>query len=165
MRETSPSLPDTVEADHFGAVCFRVGKRIFASCGEKDGVCRLVFQREPEHTRRLVASDPRFEPCTAEPLRVYGCRLCGGLGGGAGARPRELPSERAGQSTNWGNKCHAAHEAAKTQVTHSRLDTAEVQAESTRLIKTIRRDEPRAFFSGRTHSGRGTSARHPGRKR
>src|SRR5262245_40920800 len=62
MRETCLSLPDTVEADHFGAVCFRVGKRIFASCGEKDGVCRLVLQLEPEHTRRLVASDPRFEP-------------------------------------------------------------------------------------------------------
>ena len=62
MREVCLSLPDTVEAEHFGEACFRVAKRIFASCGEKDGVCRLVFQLEPEHASRLIASDPRFEP-------------------------------------------------------------------------------------------------------
>ena len=62
MRDFCLSLPDTTEAEHFGEVCFRVGKRIFASCGEKTGVCRLVFQLEPEHSRQLVASDPRFEP-------------------------------------------------------------------------------------------------------
>jgi predicted DNA-binding protein (MmcQ/YjbR family) len=62
MREVCLSLPGTVEAEHFGEVCFRVGKRIFASCGEKDGVCRLVFQLEAEHADRLVASDRRFEP-------------------------------------------------------------------------------------------------------
>src|SRR5512132_3955659 len=61
MREVCLSLPETVEAEHFGEVCFRVGKRIFASCGEKAGVCRLVFQLEPEHAGRLVASDPRFQ--------------------------------------------------------------------------------------------------------
>jgi len=62
MREVCLLLPDTVEAEHFGEKCFRVRKRIFASCGEKDGVCRLVFQLEPEHARRCVASDPRFKP-------------------------------------------------------------------------------------------------------
>lgn len=62
MREVCLSLPDTVEAEHFGEACFRVGKGMFATCGEKDGVCRLVFQLEPVHARRLVASDPRFEP-------------------------------------------------------------------------------------------------------
>jgi hypothetical protein len=50
-----------VEADHFGETCFRVGRKIFASCGEKSGVCRLVFQLEPEHASRLVEEDPRFE--------------------------------------------------------------------------------------------------------
>jgi hypothetical protein len=49
MREVCLLLPETVEAEHFGEVCFRVGKRIFASCGEKAGVCRLVFQLEPAH--------------------------------------------------------------------------------------------------------------------
>jgi predicted DNA-binding protein (MmcQ/YjbR family) len=62
MRQVCLSLPDTVEAEHFGEVCFRVGKRIFASCGEKEGICRLVVQLEPDHVRRLVSSDPRFEP-------------------------------------------------------------------------------------------------------
>jgi hypothetical protein len=62
MREICLSLPDTVEADHFGEACFRVGKRIFASCGEKAGVCRLVFQLEPAHAQRLIASDSRFQP-------------------------------------------------------------------------------------------------------
>ncbi len=62
MREVCLLLPETVEAEHFGEVCFRVGKRIFASCGDKAGVCRLVFQLEPEHASRLVASDPRFQP-------------------------------------------------------------------------------------------------------
>ena len=62
MREACLSLPDSVESEHFGEACFRVGRRIFASCGEKEGVYRLVFQLEPEHARRLVASDARFEP-------------------------------------------------------------------------------------------------------
>lgn len=62
MREFCLSLPETDEAEHFGEACFRVGKRIFATCGEKHGVCRVVFQLEPRHARRLVASDPRFQP-------------------------------------------------------------------------------------------------------
>jgi predicted DNA-binding protein (MmcQ/YjbR family) len=60
MREICLWLPGTVEADHFGEACFRVGKRIFASCGEKGGVCRLVFQLEPAHAQRLTAADGRF---------------------------------------------------------------------------------------------------------
>jgi predicted DNA-binding protein (MmcQ/YjbR family) len=62
MREICLSLPDAVEVEHFGEGCFRVGKRIFASCGEKHGVCRLVVQLEPAHARRLIASDRRFQP-------------------------------------------------------------------------------------------------------
>ena len=62
MREVCLSLPDTAEATHFGEVCFRVGKRMFATCGEKKGICRIVVQLEPEHARRVVASHPRFEP-------------------------------------------------------------------------------------------------------
>ena len=62
MRHICLSLPDSVEAKHFGEVCFRVGKRIFASCGGKAGACRLVFQLEPEHASRLIETDPRFEP-------------------------------------------------------------------------------------------------------
>src|SRR5262245_60579791 len=62
MREMCLTLPDSTEAEHFGEACFRVGRRIFASCGGKDGACRLVFELEPAHARRLLASDPRVEP-------------------------------------------------------------------------------------------------------
>ena len=31
MREVCLSLPETVEGEHFGEACFRVGKRIFAT--------------------------------------------------------------------------------------------------------------------------------------
>ncbi len=71
MREVCLSLPYAVEAEHFGEACFQVGKRIFASCGEKAGLCRLVFQLEPEHARRLVASDPRFQPYTRQQHCVW----------------------------------------------------------------------------------------------
>jgi predicted DNA-binding protein (MmcQ/YjbR family) len=62
MREVCLKLPETAEEEHFGEVCFLVGTRIFASCGEKAGVCRIIFQHEPEHARRLVDSDTRFQP-------------------------------------------------------------------------------------------------------
>jgi len=71
MREICLSLPDTVEAEHFGEACFRVGKRMFATCGEKAGVCRLVFQLEAEHAARLVAADPRFEPYARQKHGVW----------------------------------------------------------------------------------------------
>ena len=71
MRDVCLSLPDTVEAEHFGEICFRVEKRIFASCGEKAGVCRLVFQLEPEHARRLVDSDSRFQPYARQASCVW----------------------------------------------------------------------------------------------
>jgi len=62
MRKICLSLPNTREGTHFGESVFRVGTRIFASCGEKTGRCRLVFQLEPAHARKLVESDNRFEP-------------------------------------------------------------------------------------------------------
>jgi predicted DNA-binding protein (MmcQ/YjbR family) len=60
MRAICLSLPETGEAEHFGQHCFHVGGRLFALCGEKAGACRLVFQLEPEHASRLLASDARF---------------------------------------------------------------------------------------------------------
>jgi predicted DNA-binding protein (MmcQ/YjbR family) len=71
IREFCLSLPETVEAEHFGEASFRVGKRIFASCGEKGGVCRIVFQLEPEHARRLIASDGRFQPYSRQAHCVW----------------------------------------------------------------------------------------------
>ena len=61
MRALCRSLPDTSERSHFGEAMFYVKKKGFASCGEKDGVCRFVFELEPEHTERLLQTDTRFE--------------------------------------------------------------------------------------------------------
>ena len=62
MRAICRALPDTFESEHFGEVCFCVGKRMFATCGEKKGMCRIVVMLEPEHAKRLVASDARCQP-------------------------------------------------------------------------------------------------------
>lgn len=58
------SLPDTSEGTHYGDVVFRVKKKIFASCGEELGTCRIVVQLEPEHAARIVEADPRCERYT-----------------------------------------------------------------------------------------------------
>ena len=60
MRELCSSLPGTTERAHFGEAMFYVGKKGFASCGEKDGSCRFVFQLEDEHTEQLLRTDKRF---------------------------------------------------------------------------------------------------------
>jgi predicted DNA-binding protein (MmcQ/YjbR family) len=62
MRELCLSFPDTREGDHFGETAFYVGKKLFATCGEKHGACEIVFGLEPEHAAALVKSDPRFKP-------------------------------------------------------------------------------------------------------
>ena len=59
-RALSAALPGTSERPHFGEVMFYVGKQGFASCGEKDGSCRFVFELEPAHAERLLQTDPRF---------------------------------------------------------------------------------------------------------
>jgi predicted DNA-binding protein (MmcQ/YjbR family) len=62
MREICLSLPDADEKTSWGEPHFRVGGKIFASCGEKDGICRIVVQLEPEHASAIVESDPRVQP-------------------------------------------------------------------------------------------------------
>ena len=62
VRRICLSFPDTSEADHFGDVCFRAGKKMFASCGSKDDRRVLVVQLESLHAATLVESDPRFQP-------------------------------------------------------------------------------------------------------
>ena len=62
MREICLSFPDTREGDHFGETAFYVKDKLFASCGEKHGVCEIVFGLEPDHAAALVANDPRFKP-------------------------------------------------------------------------------------------------------
>jgi predicted DNA-binding protein (MmcQ/YjbR family) len=62
MRTVCRALPDTTEKAHYGETCFVAGGKMFASCGEKAGDGRIVVQLEPDHARRLVTSNPRFEP-------------------------------------------------------------------------------------------------------
>jgi hypothetical protein len=67
MRALCLALADTTEAPHFGDVVFKVGKKIFASYGERE----LVVQLEPTHATALVANDPRFSRYTK-----YGAKDC-----------------------------------------------------------------------------------------
>jgi predicted DNA-binding protein (MmcQ/YjbR family) len=62
MREICLSLPETSEGHHYGETAFRVGKKLFATCGEKNGTCEIVFGLEPDHAAALVEGDPRFKP-------------------------------------------------------------------------------------------------------
>ncbi len=73
MRELCVSLPNTSERSHFGEAMFYVGKKGFASCGEKDGACRFVVELEPEHAEHLLRTDKRFAryPSAKECLVLY----------------------------------------------------------------------------------------------
>ena len=62
MREICLSFPGASEGDHFGSTAFYVKGKLFATCGEKQGVCEIVFGLEPEHAELLVANDARFTP-------------------------------------------------------------------------------------------------------
>lgn len=61
MREICLSLPDTREGDHFGETAFYVSNKLFATCGEKHGICEITFGLEPDHAAALVENDPRFK--------------------------------------------------------------------------------------------------------
>ena len=55
MREICLSLPGTHEGHHFGETAFYVGSKLFATCGEKHGVCEIIFGLEPDHAAALQA--------------------------------------------------------------------------------------------------------------
>jgi predicted DNA-binding protein (MmcQ/YjbR family) len=61
VRELCLSLPDTREGAHFDKRMFYVQGKGFATCGEKNGVCEIVVQLEPEHASTLVERDARFK--------------------------------------------------------------------------------------------------------
>lgn len=41
---------------------FYVSSNLFATCGEKHGMCQITFGLEPDHAAALVESDPRIKP-------------------------------------------------------------------------------------------------------
>ena len=62
MQEICLSLPDTRQGVHFGETAFYVKGKLFATCGEKHGLCEITFGLEPDHAAALVENDPRFKP-------------------------------------------------------------------------------------------------------
>jgi len=61
MRQICLSLPNTSEGSHFGQRAFKVGKKMFATCGDRRGEWEVVVQLTPAHARSIVRSDPRFK--------------------------------------------------------------------------------------------------------
>lgn len=57
MRKVVGGLADTSERPHFGESMFYVGRKPFASCGDKNGI---VVGLEPDHAATLVDRDERF---------------------------------------------------------------------------------------------------------
>ena len=62
MQEICLSLPDTRQGDHFGETAFYAKGKLFATCGEKHGLCEITFGLKPDHAAALVENDARFKP-------------------------------------------------------------------------------------------------------
>jgi predicted DNA-binding protein (MmcQ/YjbR family) len=60
MRATCLALPDTSEGIHYGEIVFKIGSKLFASCGDKKGPRTIVFRIDPEPTEQLLARDAGF---------------------------------------------------------------------------------------------------------
>ena len=60
MRKVCLALPDASEGVHYGEIVFKVGSKLFASCGDKKGPRTIVFRIDPKRTEQLVATDKRF---------------------------------------------------------------------------------------------------------
>ena len=61
MREICLAQADAREGVHFGKIAFYVKGKLFATCGEKDGICEITFGLEPDQAAALVENDPRFK--------------------------------------------------------------------------------------------------------
>jgi predicted DNA-binding protein (MmcQ/YjbR family) len=60
VREICLSLPDTKETPTWGKPHFRVGDKIFAGCGEENGILSIGFKLHMEHAVDIVVHDRRF---------------------------------------------------------------------------------------------------------
>ena len=60
MRNLCLSLPDTQETPTWGAPHFRVGDKIFAGYGEKEGRSSIDFKLAMLHAEAVIREDPRF---------------------------------------------------------------------------------------------------------
>jgi predicted DNA-binding protein (MmcQ/YjbR family) len=60
LRAICLGLPDTKETPTWGEPHFRVGEKIFAGYGEKDGRATIGFKLTKPHAEAVI-NDPRFE--------------------------------------------------------------------------------------------------------
>jgi predicted DNA-binding protein (MmcQ/YjbR family) len=60
MREICLALPDTKETLTWGEPHFRVGDKIFAGYGEKEGQASIGFKLAMLHAEAVIHEDPRF---------------------------------------------------------------------------------------------------------
>ena len=61
MREICLALPDATEGRHFQDIAFNVKGKLFATCGDSDGVWRIIFGLAPDRAEALTARDARFQ--------------------------------------------------------------------------------------------------------
>ena len=70
LRKIFASLPDVTEGAHFGAIAFKAGGKLFASCRLAGDDVEIVFALEPDHMDALLATDPRFKRYARAPAIV-----------------------------------------------------------------------------------------------
>jgi predicted DNA-binding protein (MmcQ/YjbR family) len=71
MRKVCLALPDTTEGIHYGEISFKVGKNMFASCGDKRGPRMIVFRVDPKKTEALLKKDERFKRYPYEKTALF----------------------------------------------------------------------------------------------
>lgn len=71
MRSICLSLPDTSEGTHYGKASFKVGRKMFATCGEEKVGYGMIVALEAEHCKLVLATDPRFTPFREYPNCVF----------------------------------------------------------------------------------------------
>lgn len=61
LRKICASLPGVTEGAHAGAVAFKSGNAMFATCRIVGNDTEIVFALEPDHMDALLEADPRFK--------------------------------------------------------------------------------------------------------
>jgi predicted DNA-binding protein (MmcQ/YjbR family) len=56
MRKICAALPNTTEGAHFGKSAFKVGGKMFATCGNEGAHTVVVLTLAPDHMKELLAT-------------------------------------------------------------------------------------------------------------
>jgi hypothetical protein len=62
MRTICVGLPDMTEGAHFGKTAFKVGAKMFATCGEEDSQWQVIIGATPARAKELLAIGDPFSP-------------------------------------------------------------------------------------------------------